>query len=195
MVELIASILFIGSAAGVVAIAAKKMPALNEIPEKSDLKVLGTFGAFKKWLAFKVKSNPKLKDLSWIDLAQKTLIKGRVIVLKTENKLNEYMVKLRQRAESQQKEKEALLDNYWHDLKTIVKTKKIAVGKNPKGGVETLTVARPTGEATVHSEISEFPAEEEGMKTVFPEESSQKHHHKKKKHSGFKKRFRDPFSW
>jgi hypothetical protein len=201
MVELIASILFIGSTAGVVAIAAKKMPALSQLPEKSDAKAAGFFGPVGKWLEFKVKSHPKLKDLSWIDLAQKALIKGRLAALKTENKINEYMVKLRQRAENQQKEKEALLDNYWHDLKTIVKTKKIAGMKNPKAAAEHFTSAESAAAETVSVAdqvmITELPADDEGVKTVFPEDISQKHQHqKKKKHTGPKKRrLRDPFSW
>ena len=200
MVELIASILFIGSTAGAIAIVAKKMPAAGQLPEKvNELPPAGFLGMFKDLFASLIKKNPYLKNFSWIDLAQKTLLKGKLVALKTENKINEYMVRLRQRAEDQKQKEEALLDNYWRDLKTMVKTRKPLVGKNPDSKISHVKVEVKSTEEKSNNLDSLASVKSEPMigRVVMPSQVSDKtDHHKKKRSSNSKSgRFRDPFRW
>ncbi len=209
MVELIASILFIGSAAGAITFAAKKMPAADQLPEKArELRLASVFGVINNWMVVKIKKTKYFKDFSWIDFVQKRLLKTRVIVMKAENKINDYMVKLRQRAEDQKNKDEALLDNYWHDLKTMVKTKKPLVVK----GVQSLETGASelaqtisvkiggaiSGEKPVSVQKSVSNIEPMIGRVVMPEDVIQKPaHQQKKRHSSNskKQRFRDPFRW
>jgi len=44
------------------------------------------------------------------------------MVLKIENKINDYILKLHQQAEVKRGKNTEILDNYWHDLKIMVKS-------------------------------------------------------------------------
>lgn len=209
MFEIIASILFIGSVTGVVLFIVKKMPATDQLPEKSgDFRLVNALGGAKNWFGSKIQKVPYVKDFSWIDFAQKALLRGKLVALKAENKINDYMVKLRQRAENEKKKEEALLDNYWHDLKTIVKTKKNA-GKGLKrieaeteSGLEdravdevSLNSVNDLAESTEKQAVLSEKSEPMIGKVVMPEQLFPKHMHNKKKHHSKKKKFRDPFKW
>lgn len=199
MVELIASIVFIGSLAGVGMIAARKMPqAMREAQLSPEAKLLNFRDAAKNWFADRLKNNRYLKDFSWIDFVQKRLLKVRVVVMKAENKINDYTVKLRERAEDQKKKEEALLDNYWRDLKTIVKTKKPAYKRNARTSAVELEAApeeeaAATGEAAMDLTL----AKPEPMigRVVMPEQAQPRESRNKKKHNSKKKKSKDPFKW
>ena len=204
MVELISSILFIGSTAGAITIVAKKMPAANQLPGIiSDSHVGGVLSVINSWLTSKIRKTPYFKDFSWLDFAQKALLKGKLVALKTENKINDYIVKLRKRADEEQKKEEAMLDNYWHDLRTMVKTRKpIIVIKNSKSPKVEEEVSEPMEAVAIKTEsvrLGELKLSEPMIgKVVMPEDVIQKTSNqckKKRSSNSKKKRFRDPFSW
>ena len=199
MVEIIASILFLGSAVGAIAFVAKRMPATHELPDLAGgMQSVGFFGGAVSWIGAKIKKNPYLKDFSWIDFVQKQLLKARVVVMKAENKINDYMVKLRKRAEDQKIKEEAPLDNYWHDLKTMVKTRKPVFVKDNRAVAEEDGIFDTKEQISVKIETNAHKIFEPGVRIVMPEDVDGKpaHHHKKKRSTGSKKkRFRDPFSW
>jgi hypothetical protein len=199
MVEIIASILFLGSTIGAIAFVAKRMPAAHELPDLAGgMQSVGFFGAAGGWIGAKIKENPYLKDFSWIDFVQKQLLKTRVVVMKAENKINDYMVKLRKRAEDQKIKEEAPLDNYWHDLKTMVKTRKPVSAKDNRAVAEENGTLDIQEQVSIKTETSAHKISESGVRVVLPEDVDERpaHHHKKKRSTGSKKkRFRDPFSW
>jgi|GEM_PF-701050 len=209
MVETIIVLIFAGSVAGMFTIVARKMPTAKQASERSaDFKLANLVSGLKNWLETKIKKTPYFKNFSWIDFTQKQLLKAKLLILKAENKINDYMVRLRQRAEEQGKKDEALLDNYWHDLRTIVKTKKpILVKKNSKSEADKeimiseadkpvaakKTVARLETEFSAKTELPEMAV----GKVVMPEDVIEKpaHHQKKKRANSKRRRLRDPFSW
>lgn len=198
MVELIASIVFIGSIAGIGIIAARRMPqAMREAQLSPEAKLLNFRDAAKNWFAVRLKNNRYLKDFSWIDFVQKRLLKVRVLVMKAENKINEYTVKLRERAENQKKKEEALLDNYWHDLRTIVKTKKTGYKRNSKTSAAE-SEAAPDEDAVDGDAIAgsaEAKAEPMIGRVVMPAQVLPREPRGKKKHNSKKKKIKDPFKW
>lgn len=186
MVELIASIVFIGSVAGAGAIAARKMPqAMREAQLSPEAKLLNFRDAAKGWFAARIKSNRYLKDFSWIDFVQKQLLKARVLAMKADNKINDCTAKLRQRAENQKKKEEALLDNYWHDLKTMVKARKpmIAAKDSRKPSAAAAGAGR------------EEPAEPMVERLAMPEPEISRQFRNKKRRNPKKKKIKDPFQW
>ena len=175
MIEIIASIVLFGSIAGLFAVIYRKMPALKQIPKESGVSARADFWTkLKSWSVLSFKKIPYFRNFSWLDFLQKILLKGKLLVLKTENKLNEYMLKLRQRAENQ---KQALPDNYWHDIKTTVKTKKPLDQDEQVVAAGAANAALPDNSALPESEMEKNEI------------------HSKKKHFHKKRRFRDPFKW
>jgi hypothetical protein len=201
MIEIIASIVFLGGVAGAAVIFGRKMPAARKAVETSpEAKLAGLGVSMKNWLASKIKQSPRFKDFNWIDFAQKRLLKIRVVVLKTENKINDYMVKLRHHADEQKKKEEVLLDNYWRDLKTIIKTKKSLPEK--KGSKRTAQELQAAGKdpfqvgEMIEAEAHEVAKAEPRIgRVVMPEQIAPKISNKKKKHNHQKRHFKDPFSW
>jgi len=154
MVEIIISAIFIASVAGIAIIVRRTMPRVQQVAESSSqIKQINLAESLKTTLVALIKKNPHLKDFSWMDFMQKILLKGRVLVMKAENKISDYILKLKKRSEEQQKKEATLLDNYWHDLRTIVKTKKLSQKKDTK----TPTVK---------------PATDLKIKTILPHETS-----------------------
>jgi hypothetical protein len=190
MVELIASIVFIGSVAGAGAIAARKMPqAMREAQLSPEAKLLNFRAAAKGWFAARIKSNRYLKDFSWIDFVQKQLLKARVLAMKADNKINDCTAKLRQRAENQKKKEEALLDNYWHDLKTMVKARKpLIVVKDSKKSSEINPESK-------HGSLVADKAEPITEREAMPEQEISRQFRSKKRHNSKKKKIKDPFQW
>ncbi len=188
VIEIISLIVLTGSLAGLFAFVAKKMRIAEQVAVKpGDIDLAGLGKTARNWLEAKVKTAPGIRDFSWMNFVQKILLKGRVMTLKAENKINDYMVKLRQRAEEQQKKEEALLDNYWRDLKTIVKTKKPLYRRDAKTSVVELDPETKTGPAA-------GTATAVTVKTALPEPLPKSPQHKKKHHAK-KKKYRDPFQW
>ena len=133
MVEIIASVAFIGGIAGAGSIIARKMPqAIKALEADRAAFPVGAFAGIKNWIVGGIKRRSSMKDFSWIDFSQKQLLKIRVAVLKIDNKINEIAGKLRQRAEKKRQEEQIAGDNYWQDLKNIVKAGQSASGKKAK---------------------------------------------------------------
>jgi hypothetical protein len=203
MVELIAAVILIGSAAGLLSIVARRMPSAKQASEgASSLKMAHLWMGLKSWIHARIKKTPYFKDFSWLDFLQKQLLKVRVLTLKTENKINDYTVRLRQHAENQQKKDETFFDNYWHDLKTIVKTKKLVpIQKNSDtlgcigDNREKSSVFKVTNILPAESMIEKKSTEMTIGRVVMPEAVAQKPFHQKKRHQSKKKKFKDPFQW
>ena len=112
MIELIATIILVGSLLGIAVILFRKIPALAELPEVS----AESFNWKKPILKLKEKTktlNP-FKSFSSEIFLQKILSKIRILTLRTENKTATYLQKLRERA---QKKKIEENDNYWEKIK------------------------------------------------------------------------------
>ncbi len=190
MVEIIASLVLVGSIAGAGSILVRKMPrAIKtlEIEESS-----GRFGwrAGFAWLSAKIRQNPRLKDFSWLDFLQKKLLKIRVAVLKVDNKINDFAAKLRQRAEKEQRkdEGETIDDNYWRDLKTIVKNKQLpSVAKKQR----IAAIAANTDNQVERADEDALPVK----RVVTPEQTAAKAGRTKKRRLNRKKKTGDPFAW
>ena len=143
MVEIIASIALIGGIAGAGSIIARKMPqAVKTLEAERAAFPAGVFSGLKNWIVGRIKRRSSVKDFSWIDFSQKQLLKIRVAVLKIDNKINEIAGKLRQRAEKKRQEEQIAGDNYWQDLKSVVKAGQSSIAKKARpsaaiGGGET----------------------------------------------------------
>jgi len=195
MVEIIASIVFVGSVAGAGSILVRKMPqAIKSVEAAESSDRFGWRVGFA-WLLAKIKQSPRLKDFSWLDFLQKRLLKIRVAVLKIDNKINEFAAKLRQRAEKQRHQGQAPADDYWRDLRTIIKTKQL-----PAGARKTKIVDNPADPEIVA--VSQSPVEAGAVgedapmikRSVTPEQSVAAVKGKKKRTSR-KKKSGDPFAW
>jgi hypothetical protein len=203
MVELIATAILIGSAAGMLSIVVRRMPSAKQASEgASNFKLVHLWSGLKSLIHVGIKKMPYFKDFSWLDFLQKQLLKVRVLTLKTENKINDYTARLRQHAENQQKKDETLFDNYWHDLKTIVKTKKLSpMHKNSENvagagdNQEKLSISKITNVLPAENVAEKKSLEMTIGRVVMPEAFSQKPFHQKKKHYSKKKKFKDPFQW
>ena len=115
MVELFATIILFGSLLGIGMILFRKIPDLIELPEAPT-----RFNFKKTLLNFKGKIkvlNP-LKNFSSEVFLQKILSKIRILALKIENKIANYLQKLREKS---QKKKAKENDNYWKELKKSTK--------------------------------------------------------------------------
>jgi len=112
-----------------------------------------------------------MKDFSWIDFSQKQLLKIRVAVLKIDNKINEIAGKLRQRAEKKRQEEQIAGDNYWQDLKNVVKAGQSASGKKAKSPAAELESedSRDAGRPAVGAEAQRGP---EIKRVAMPETES-----------------------
>jgi len=209
MVEAIVAVIFVGSVAGMAALVVRRMPTAKQASERSaDFRLANIVPGLKSWVEVRIKRMPYLKDFSWLDFLQKHLMKAKLLILKAENKVNDYIVRLRRRAEAKSAQEETRLDNYWHDLKTIVKTtqKSVLAQKNKieeavkeekMKAEHPLIIEKPTA---AESDIFIKKSSSEPMigRVVMPEDVIGKPaiHQKKKRPANSKKRkLRDPFSW
>lgn len=112
MIELIATIILVGSLLGMAVILFRKIPALAELPEVSAERFnwKGTFLGLKE----KLKILNPFKSFSSEIFLQKILSKIRILTLRTENKTANWLQKLREKA---LKKKNLENDNYWEELK------------------------------------------------------------------------------
>jgi len=108
MIGLIATTILIGSALGMFVILFRKIPILVGLPKTIEKPLLADW-----WQKLKenIKNLPPLKSLSSEIFIQKVLSKTRILTLRIENKIANYLQKLREKA---QKKNE---DNYWQELK------------------------------------------------------------------------------
>ncbi len=203
MIEFIASIVLIGSVAGAGGIIVRKMPqALRSVEMSGAEGFAHWFGGLKNWLVAGIKRNPRWRDFSWLDFSQKQLLKIRVAVLKVENKIGDYTDKLRQRAQKQQKENEAPEDNYWRDLKNIVKTKQLPQDKNDKNKLkisgykpEIIDVVKKDAKDSAVEIVAISKSEPMVNRVAIPEKTHSKTARPKKKRVVKKKKTKDPFAW
>ena len=122
MIELIATIILLGSLIGMGVILYRKIPDLKELKELEEeggsKRVFGNF-----WL--KIESSRFFKPDIYFDstqhefenLLQKLLLKIKVLMMKIENRISGYLQKLRERAQQRKKVNE---DEYWQKLKKSV---------------------------------------------------------------------------
>jgi len=114
MVELIALIIFFGSFMGISAILYRKIPLLAELPETSE-----DFKLKRRFLLLKEKiKNFKTKLPSFDIVLQKILSKIRILTLKLESKISNWLQKLREKS-TKQKENE----KYWTNFKDSINQK------------------------------------------------------------------------
>jgi len=114
MVELIALIIFFGSFMGISAILYRKIPLLAELPETSE-----DFKLKRRFLLLKEKiKNFKTKLPSFYIVLQKILSKIRILTLKLESKISNWLQKLREKS-TKQKENE----KYWTNFKDSINQK------------------------------------------------------------------------
>ena len=108
MIELIAAIILIGSALGIFLILFRKIPVLIELPKTAERPLLTDW-----WQRLKenIKNLPPLKLLSSEIFIQKVLSKTRILTLRIENKIANYLQKLREKAQKKHN------DSYWQELK------------------------------------------------------------------------------
>ncbi len=207
MVEIIAAAVFFGSVAGMGMLLSKKMPQARQSLEiAGDTPAAGFLGGCKVWLLERIKRHPRFKDFNWIDFAQKQLLKVKVVVMKTENKINDYTQKLKSRAEQQQKTKDSQIDEYWRDLKTIIRAKKPRFdqknsGQKPAetkiGGESQNSAKAPFENYFRRVEPAAEPAPLEVGRAASNDQSASRQNRQagRKKQPAKKKRFGDPFRW
>lgn len=130
MLELIATIVFLGSVFGIVFILLKKIPILAEMPSLAE-------GQKRESLVSKIKEKfknlPLIRDIFSGILLQKTLSKIRVLTLKVESKTAAWLQKLRVKSQT---EKEKVKDNYWTEVKNEVKSETGKDSELPPSGNE-----------------------------------------------------------
>jgi len=116
MLELIATIIFLGSVSGLAVILMRKIPILVEMPKLAE-------GQKKESFASKTKERfrglPVIRDIYSGILLQKTLSKIRILTLKVESKTAAWLQKLRLKSQT---DKDKAKDNYWTEVKNEVKS-------------------------------------------------------------------------
>jgi hypothetical protein len=112
--ETMATIILFGSLLGMGVILYRKIPQLSDLPETQ-----AEFNLKKNLLKLKenIKIFPPFKDFSAEIFLQKLLSKIRVLALKTENKIGNWLQRLREKT----KNKKLDDDNYWEELKKSTK--------------------------------------------------------------------------
>lgn len=206
MIEIILVSLFGIGIAGAVSILIRRMPFAQRtaaIPGSAEAVNLGQ--AAKNLCVAGIKKVPFFRDFSWLDFVQKMLMRGRVMVLKAENKINEYMTKLRQKAEVERAKDGEVLDNYWHDLKSMVKAKNPIMHQDRAAGQNaTLDGEGKLEQVDVRAAITQAQAQIETVqlsvaKVALPEETQKAHNQNQsqtyKKRGARKRKFKDPFQW
>jgi len=108
MIDIIALIILLGSFAGMAAIVCRKIPVLVGLPI-GESNVPRIFISLKN----KIKNNEAVKSFSLESVLQKYLSKIMVVILKIENKIGEWLVRLRQR---KIKKNEKFPGDYWQKI-------------------------------------------------------------------------------
>lgn len=113
MLELIITIILIGSILGMAMIIYRKIPVLVELPEIVEGKIKENF---LLRLKNKILSFSPLKNFSFEIFLQKIISKVRILTLKIESKTAYWLQQLREKS---QKKKSLEKDNYWQKLKNL----------------------------------------------------------------------------
>ena len=110
MIELILTVLLVGSLAGIGVILYRKIPLLVKLPGIP----LNWQSDFLLKIKKGVKRLPGAETLNYELYLQKVLSRVRVLTLKTENKTSNWLERLRQKNNQKNNRKP---DNYWEELK------------------------------------------------------------------------------
>ncbi len=108
MIEIIALIILLGSFAGMAVIAYRKIPVLIALPIRGNTipRILGS-------LKYIISNNEAIKSFSVETILQRYLSKIMVFILKIENKIGEWLMKLRQRNIEKKKK---FTGDYWQKI-------------------------------------------------------------------------------
>ena len=120
--ELIALVTLLISFTGLSIMVSRKIPQLKELPEPDNIFINGEF---KKRLKEKAREVVRENGSSLEIVLQKVLSKVRIISLKIDKKVSDWIVHLRSRSLERTKE----LDSYWNEIKTSINKKKKDDGK------------------------------------------------------------------
>lgn len=115
--DIIALIVLVISFSGLLFFIFKKIPALKAMPEPESIFLKKEF---KKKIREKTKEVIKERSNSLEAALHKLLSKIRILSLKTDKKMSDWIIKLRERSLERTKD----LDNYWKEIKASVKKKK-----------------------------------------------------------------------
>lgn len=154
MVEIISLIVLIVSLALVAAIIARKTPQLLQLPASGVIsRPAGFWEGWRMNALIVAKRVPFLRNFSRQAFMTKILSKSRVLTLKTENKISTHLEKLREQNKIAARAK-TLGDNYWGDIKTLIKTKDMKRGRHStspilsKGQESTGIIGEKSGDIT-----------------------------------------------
>ena len=114
MAELIAKIILIFSFVGIIILFFKKLPALATLPENRQRFFINSLISFAKTRI----ENNIIPILKFDIILQKILSKIRVLTLKTENIVTNWLQILRQKAQEKNSKNN---DNYWQEIKESIK--------------------------------------------------------------------------
>lgn len=198
MVEIIAFIAFFIGGAIAVTIIVRKMPqAIAGVGIDRGSRLGWRANVIQ--IVEKIKHHPRVRNFSWMEFLQKQLLKARVAILKIDNKINDLTAKLRKRREKKNQENQVAAENYWRDLKGIVKSKKFSPRVKTKSAAMAETVIIEGVDASTSREsLKEALAVK---KTALPEILEQRHVKASKKQGAKRKKTRikaenkNPFSW
>ncbi len=113
--EVISLIILVASFCGLAFMVSRKIPALAEMPEPVFIKE-----ETRQMIREKTKEVLKERSSSLEKSLQKILSKTRILSLKAEKKLSDWIIKLRERSlERTVKD----IDNYWKEIRTSIKKK------------------------------------------------------------------------
>ena len=113
MIELIATVILLGSIFGMGVIILRKIPVLVSLPEVSEKKE-----GLRWQLGRKIEKILPFKNFSYDLFLQKILTRIRILILKIENLLFQRLQKLKESSQKKKIEKE---DNYWEEIKKEMK--------------------------------------------------------------------------
>ena len=111
MSELIAQIILVGSLLGMMMIFLRKIPTLVNLPLNSGTSSNGLDLGIKKGFT---KINP-LNSFSFENFLQKILLRSKILTVKSENKISDWMKRL----EKCPKHDDRFKENYWEEVKKV----------------------------------------------------------------------------
>jgi len=125
MAELIAITILVFSLIGIGVILFRKIPALVELPERTEKTPKENLWLKLNWLKLnwlklkeRIRNTSVYKNFFSEIFLQKLLSKVRVLTLKIENKITFWLQKLREKSQKKKTEDE---DNYWKKLKKLTR--------------------------------------------------------------------------
>jgi len=113
MGEVLALIIFVGSGMGMLILIFPKIPLLRALPERGE-----KFPPFEQ-IKRKVRRNTFFSSFSLEKTLQKFLLRIKILSLKFENKISDWLSQLRERKKEQEE-----IDDYWEKIRKATKQKK-----------------------------------------------------------------------